>query len=341
MPADHAPAATPLVDSFGRVHRDLRISVTDRCNFRCTYCMPEEGMPWLPRTELLTYEELARVAGLLVERYDFDGIRITGGEPTVRAHLPVLIEKLSSLRTTAGEPVDVAMTTNGATLRLIADDLAAAGLNRINVSCDSLRPERFLALTKRDCLADVLDGIDAAVSAGLAPVKVNVVVMRGVNDDEIADFAAFGRTRGVTIRFIEFMPLDAQGDWTNSQVVTHDEIVAAIDAVHPIEPVGGRGSDPAERFRYVDGGGEVGVIAIVTHSFCSSCDRVRLTAEGQLRNCLFAIDEHDLRGPMRAGATDDELAAIVERAVAAKWAGHSINQVHFIKPKRGMSQIGG
>jgi cyclic pyranopterin phosphate synthase len=342
--AREAPAASaprPLVDPFGRVHRDLRISITDRCNFRCTYCMPEEGMPWLPRTELLTYEELARVAALLVGRYDFDGIRITGGEPTVRAHLPVLIEKLSALRTAAGAPVDVAMTTNGATLRLIADDLAAAGLGRINVSCDSLRPERFSALTKRDCLPDVLDGIDAALTAGLGPVKVNVVVMRGVNDDEIAEFAAFGRQRGVVVRFIEFMPLDAQGAWTNGQVVTHDEIVAAIGAAFPVEPVGGRGSDPAERFRYLDGGGEVGVIASVTHSFCSSCDRVRLTAEGQLRNCLFAVDEFDLRGPMRSGASDDELAAIVERAVGAKWAGHAINQVHFIKPKRGMSQIGG
>ena len=338
---DPVVGPAPLVDSFGRVHRDLRISITDRCNFRCTYCMPEEGMPWLPRTDLLSYEELTRVAALLVERYDFDGIRITGGEPTVRAHLPVLIEKLSALRTSDGQPVDVAMTTNGATLRLIADDLASAGLRRINVSCDSLRPERFLALTKRDCLADVLDGIDAAVGAGLQPVKVNVVVMRGVNDDEIVDFATFGRERGVAIRFIEFMPLDAQGDWTNGQVVTHDEIVAAIGAAYPIESVAARGSDPAERFRYIDGQGEVGVIASVTHSFCSSCDRIRLTAEGQLRNCLFALDEFDLRGPMRSGATDDDLAGIVERAVEAKWAGHSINQVHFIKPKRGMSQIGG
>jgi cyclic pyranopterin phosphate synthase len=340
-PVADAARSRPLIDSFGRVHRDLRLSITDRCNFRCSYCMPEEGMPWLPRADLLTYEELARVAGLLVDRYDFDGIRITGGEPTVRAHLPVLIEKLADLRTADDRPVDVAMTTNGATLRLIADDLVAAGLRRINVSCDSLRPERFVALTKRDCLADVLDGVEAAVSAGLEPVKVNVVVMRGINDDEIVDFATYGRERGVTIRFIEFMPLDAQGDWTNSQVVPHDEIVSAIDAIYPIEPVGGRGSDPAEGFRYLDGRGQVGVIASVTHSFCSSCDRVRLTAEGQLRNCLFAVDEFDLRGPMRDGATDDELAAIVEQAVGAKWAGHSINQVHFIKPRRGMSQIGG
>ena len=345
-PADGSatPSATvpvPLVDSFGRVHRDLRISITDRCNFRCTYCMPAEGMPWLPRGELLTYEELTRVARLLVDRYGFDGIRITGGEPTVRAHLPVLIEKLSALRTSEGRPVDVALTTNGSTLRLVAHDLEAAGLSRINVSCDSLRPERFIELTKRGALADVLDGIDAAVEAGLDPVKVNVVVMRGVNDDEIVDFATYGRQRGVTVRFIEFMPLDAQGDWTNDQVVSQAEILAAIDAVYPLEPVAGRGSDPAERFGYVDGGGEVGVIASVTQSFCDSCDRVRLTAEGQLRNCLFSLDEHDLRGPMRGGADDDALAAIVEQAVAEKWAGHSVNQVHFIRPRRGMSQIGG
>ena len=335
------PEPTALVDSFGRVHRDLRISITDRCNFRCTYCMPAEGLSWLPRSEILSFEELTRVARLLVERYDFDGIRITGGEPTIRAHLPVLVEKLGALRTRDGRPVDVALTTNGATLRLVAHDLAAAGLGRINVSCDSLRPDRFVELTNRDALADVLDGIDAAVEAGLEPVKVNVVMMRGVNDDEIVDFATYGRERGVEVRFIEFMPLDAQGDWTNDQVVTHDEIVAAIGAAYPIEPVDGRGADPAERFRYLDGRGEVGVIASVTHSFCSSCDRVRLTAEGQLRNCLFSLDEHDLRGPMRSGADDDALAAIVERAVAEKWAGHSINQVHFIRPKRGMSQIGG
>jgi len=342
-PADAAvvPIPVPLVDGFGRVHRDLRLSITDRCNFRCTYCMPAEGMPWLPRAELLTYEELTRVARLLVDRYDFDGIRITGGEPTVRAHLPVLVEKLGALRRADGRPIDVALTTNGATLRLVAHDLASAGLARINISCDSLRPDRFRQLTKRDALGDVLDGIDAAVAAGLDPVKVNVVVMRGVNDDEIAEFVTFGRERGVTVRFIEFMPLDAQGDWTNDQVVSHGEILAAIGAVHPIVAADGRGSDPAETFRYVDGQGEVGVIASVTHSFCGTCDRVRLTAEGQLRNCLFALDEFDLRGPLRAGAADDELAAIVERAVGTKWAGHSINQVQFIRPKRGMSQIGG
>jgi GTP 3',8-cyclase len=331
----------PLVDGFGRVHRDLRISITDRCNFRCAYCMPAEGMAWLPRSELLTYEEITRLARVFVERFDFDGIRITGGEPTVRAHLPVLIERLSGLRSAAGRPVDVAMTTNGASLGLIAHDLARAGLGRINISCDSLRPERFAALTQRDRLPAVLDGIDAAVEAGLAPVKVNVVVMKGVNDDEVVDFATFGRERGVEVRFIEFMPLDAQGRWTRDQVMDQADIVAAIDRVHPIEPVGSRGSEPAEQYRYLDGRGHVGVIASVTHAFCGSCDRVRLTAEGQLATCLFAVDEHDLRTPLRSGASDDQLAEVVSAAVATKWAGHAIDQVQFIRPRRSMSQIGG
>ena len=216
------PSAGALTDGFGRVHRDLRISVTDRCNFRCTYCMPAEGMPWLPRNDLLTYEELARVARVCVEHFGFDGIRLTGGEPTVRAHLPVLVEKLAAL------DVDLAITTNGATLRLVADDLVAAGLRRINVSCDSLRAERFAQITKRDELTRVLDGVQAALQAGLEPVKMNVVVMRGVNDDEIVDFAAYGRDNGVTVRFIEFMPLDAQGQWSNDQVVSQAEIVAAV-----------------------------------------------------------------------------------------------------------------
>lgn len=324
-----------LVDSYGRVHRDLRISITDRCNYRCTYCMPVEGMQWLPRDELLTYEELARVARLLVDRYGFESIRITGGEPTVRAHLPVLVSKLAALG------VDLALTTNGSNLRLLAHDLAAAGLRRINVSCDSLRRERFREITKRDDLAKVLDGIDAALEAGLDPVKINVVAMRGVNDDELLDFAAFGRDKGVTVRFIEFMPLDAQGAWTNEQVLTQAEIVERIDAVHPLAVVDGRGSAPAEQFRYRDGRGEIGVIASVTHSFCSSCDRVRLTAEGALRNCLFAVEETDLRSLLRGGASDDELAAVIERVVGAKWAGHQINQPVFIRPGRSMSQIGG
>ncbi len=323
----------PLVDSFGRVHRDLRISVTDRCNFRCTYCMPED-MTWLPKAEVLTFEELERVARVLVEQHGIESIRLTGGEPTVRAHLPVLVSKLAAL------PIDLSLTTNGATLRAVAGGLAAAGLRRVNVSLDSLQPERFLELTRRDQLDDVLDGIDAALEAGLTPVKVNVLVVRGINDDEIVDLAEYGRERGVTVRFIEWMPLDASDAWTNEQVVTQAEIVERIGAVHPLEPIQ-RGSEPAERFRYLDGRGEVGVIPSVTRPFCEQCDRIRLTADGQLRSCLFSLEDHDLRTILRSGGSDEDLSDAIEACVGAKWAGHAINQVQFVKPRRSMSQIGG
>jgi cyclic pyranopterin phosphate synthase len=292
-------------------------------------------MDWLPRSELLTYEEIERVARVCVDRFGFDGIRLTGGEPTVRAHLPVLVEKLASLGT------DLSLTTNGSTLRLLAGDLRAAGLRRINISLDSLRRETFLAVTRRDGLAQVLDGIDAAVAAGFSPVKVNCVLIRGVNDGEIVDFATFGRERGVTMRFIEFMPLDADDAWSAASVVPADEVLAAIGAVYPLEPVDGRGSAPAERFRYTDGAGDVGVIASVTRSFCGDCDRVRLTAEGMFRNCLFATRETDLRTVLRGGGTDDDLAAAIVADVGGKWAGHSIGTVNFIRPARSMSQIGG
>jgi GTP 3',8-cyclase len=326
----------PLIDSFGRVHRDLRISVTDRCNYRCTYCMPAEGLDWLPRDEVLTFEEIERMARLLVQRFGFDSIRLTGGEPTVRADLPKLVAKLVPLG------VDLALTTNGSTLVNQARPLAEAGLTRINISLDTLRPDRFVEITRRDDLDRVLAGIDAALAAGLSPVKINVVMMRGVNDDELVDFARFGRERGVVVRFIEFMPLDAQGDWTDDQVVTHAEVVERIGEVFPLEPADvGRGSAPAERFRYRDGGGEIGVIASVTQSFCSSCDRIRLTAEGQLRACLFALEDTDLRTPLRDGASDDDLADLVVSTVGAKWAGHNIGDAVFIRPNRSMSQIGG
>ena len=327
---------TTLVDPHGRVVRDLRISVTDRCNFRCTYCMAEEGMTWLPRSEVLTFEEIERIARVCVERYDFESIRITGGEPTVRAHLPLLVEKLAALTP------DLSMTTNGATLRLLANDLRHAGLQRVNISLDSLRPDRFLALTRRDALDKVLDGIDAALEAGFDPVKINCVLVRGVNDDEVVDFAAFGRRRGVVMRFIEFMPLDADGAWAADQVVPAGEVVQRINEVYPLEPLSeSRGTAPAERWRYADGQGEIGVIGSVTDSFCGSCDRVRLTAEGQFRNCLFAVRETDLRAVLRSGGTDDDIAAAVEAEVGRKWAGHSIGQVTFIRPNRSMSQIGG
>jgi cyclic pyranopterin phosphate synthase len=337
-----------LVDRFGRTIRDLRISVTDRCNFRCTYCMPEEGMQWLPRSELLTFEEITRLASIFVGRFGVDGLRLTGGEPTVRAHLPRLVEQLSGLRVAAGSPSplagqapDIALTTNGATFRLVAQDLRDAGVRRVNISLDSLRRDRFEAMTRRDELTRVLDGIDAAIEVGFAPVKINALVERGVNDDEIVDLARFGRMRGVEIRFIEFMPLDAGGGWDRRQVVSQDEIVATIDAVFPLRQVPARGAAPADRWEYLDGAGLIGVIPTVTKPFCGDCDRVRLTADGQFRTCLFATTEFDLRRMLRDGASDDDLAAEITRAVGAKWAGHQINQVTFTRPTRTMSQIGG
>ncbi|MDO8364604.1 MAG: GTP 3',8-cyclase MoaA, partial [Actinomycetota bacterium] len=268
-------------------------------------------------------------------RFEVDGLRLTGGEPTVRAHLPVLVRKL------AGLGVDLAMTTNGSTFRHMAHELRDAGLQRVNISLDTLQPDRFLQMTRRDELARVLDGIEAAKEAGFGPVKINAVVQRGVNDDEIVDLARFGRDNALEVRFIEFMPLDASGAWLHDAVVGQDEIVAAIAAEFPLELVPARGAAPADRWRYLDGEGTVGVIPSVTKPFCGECDRVRLTAEGQLRTCLFATDEFDLLSMMRAGASDDQLATEIQRAVGTKWAGHQIGQVTFVKPRRTMSQIGG
>ena len=337
-----------LIDPFGRTVRDLRISITDRCNFRCTYCMPEEGMAWLDRKEILTFEEINRLATICVERFDVDSIRLTGGEPTVRAHLPVLVEKLSRLRVRdgadsprAGQKIDLALTTNGATLRLLADELKSAGLERINISLDTLQSEKFFKITRRDHLANVLDGIDAAIQAGFSPVKINAVIQRGVNDDEILALARFGREKQVEVRFIEFMPLDAQGEWRADSVVGQDEIVAQINQVFPLEQQAARGAAPADSWRYLDGGGTVGVIPSVTKPFCGDCDRVRLTAEGQFRTCLFSTTEFDLRAMLRGGASDNAIADEIKRAVGTKWAGHAIGNVTFVRPKRSMSQIGG
>jgi len=337
-----------LIDPYGRTVRDLRISITDRCNFRCTYCMPEEGMKWLPRDEVLTYEELARVAGICVSHFGVDGIRLTGGEPTMRAHLPILVQKLAVLQVPAdasspraGKPIDLAITTNGATLRLIAQELRNAGLARINISLDTLKKDRFFEMTRRDELEHVLDGIDAAIDAGFSPVKINAVVQRGINDDEIVDLATFGRDKGIEVRFIEFMPLDASGTWDNAQVFSQEEIVAAISKVFPLELMPARGAAPADRWRYLDGKGTVGVIPTVTKPFCGDCDRVRLTADGQFRTCLFATNEFDLRVMLRNGADDNAIAAEIQRAVGTKWAGHNIGNVTFVRPRRSMSQIGG
>ena len=337
-----------LVDPFGRTIRDLRISVTDRCNFRCTYCMPEEGMTWLPRSDVLSFEEMERLARIFVERFEVDGLRLTGGEPTVRAHLAVLVQKLAALRVPstsaspyAGRKPDLSITTNGATFRLLAHELRDAGLDRVNISLDTLDRQKFIEMTRRDELIRVLDGIEAAKEAGFSPVKINAVVQRGVNDDEIVALATFGRENSVEVRFIEFMPLDASGHWASDDVVSQDEIVAAIDAVYPLERVAARGAAPADRFNYVDGAGTIGVIPTVTKPFCGDCDRVRITADGQFRTCLFATSEFDLLALMRGGAADDDLAVEIQRAVGTKWAGHQINQVNFIRPVRTMSQIGG
>ncbi len=333
-------AQTTLIDRFGRVHTDLRISVTDRCNFRCTYCMPAEGMQWLDRADLLSFEEIERISRVLVETAGVRSIRLTGGEPTVRARLPLLVEKLAALG------VELSMTTNGATLPLVAQQLRDAGLDRINVSLDTLDAQRFVELTKRNELAQVLEGIDAAVAAGFEPVKVNAVLMRGTNDDEVLDFLRFGRERGVTVRFIEWMPLDAQGAWDDQTVVTYDEILRTARREFSFGAVE-RGHQPAERFVFdgddaMDGpGGEFGVIASVTQPFCGDCDRMRLTADGQFRNCLFAIRHLDLREVVRGGGSDDDIVRAVAGEVDEKWSGHQIGNAVFIRPSKSMSQLGG
>ncbi|HJM37876.1 MAG TPA: GTP 3',8-cyclase MoaA [Acidimicrobiales bacterium] len=323
-----------LVDLFGRVHRDFRISVTDRCNFRCQYCMPEEGLDWLKREELLTFEEIVRVTKILVEKYGIDSVRLTGGEPTLRANLPDLISMLSEL------PIEIALTTNGITLEKNAHILRSAGLNRINISMDSLRAERFEEITLRDDMRKVISGIEASLEAGLSPVKINVVVMRGINDDEIVDFAKFGRDMGVIVRFIEFMPLDADENWSTSSVVTLKEIFSTINSVYPLEEIE-RSNAPASGFRYLDNKGEIGIVASVSQKFCATCDRIRITADGQFRNCLFSNEEFNLKEALRSGNTDKEICELLELAVLAKREGHGIGNVDFIRPARSMSQIGG
>ncbi len=291
-------------------------------------------MEWLDRDGVLSYEEIERIARILVTEAGVKTIRLTGGEPTVRARLPILVSRLAKLG------VELSMTTNGATLALIANELRSAGLKRLNISIDTLHADRFYELTKRNELGRVLEGIDAAVAAGFDPVKLNVVPMRGINHDEILDFLRFGRQKGVIVRFIEFMPLDAQSEWSNERVVTAKEILKTAASEFSFSPIT-RGSSPAERFAFDDGGGEFGVIASVTEPFCEACDRIRLTADGQLRNCLFALGHTDLRGLLRSGASDAQIVAAVADEVKAKWAGHSINQVHFIRPSKSMSQLGG
>lgn len=325
--------APGLVDRFGRVARKLRISVTDRCNFRCQYCMPSENVRWLPRGEILSFEEIARLArvavGLGVER-----IRLTGGEPLVRPQVEVLVEELAAIAGLA----DLSMTTNGYFLPEKAEALRRAGLRGLNISLDSLRRERFAELTRRDTFERVLEGIRAARAAGFR-VKINTVLMRGVNEDEVPAFLEWSRENGLLVRFIEFMPLDGDRRWSRERVVEADEILAAAARLGPVESVEAEPHQPARLYRVA--GVEFGVIASVSRPFCRQCDRIRLTADGKLRNCLFALDETDLRQPLRSGASDEELAAVMRSAVWSKWEGHLINRREFRQPERAMYAIGG
>ena len=331
-----APTRGPLVDAFGREVRDLRISVTDRCNFRCTYCMPADGLAWLPKHEILTFEEIARILGVFVG-LGITSIKVTGGEPTVRSDLPTLVRMLRAV----GPELDISITTNGVLLDRLARPLAEAGVDRATISCDSLLRHRFEDMTRRDALDRVLAGIDAAAAAGLHPVKVNCVVIGGTNDDEVVSFARWSRETGHEVRFVEYMPLDADRAWERSKVVPSATVLERIDEVFPLARAG-HGSEPAARYRFADGApGGIGVISSVTEPFCDACDRVRLTAEGQVRACLFGLEEADLRGPLRAGADDGELEAIVRRTVWAKWSGHRIDRPEFVRPARSMSMIGG
>ncbi|MFC0359339.1 MULTISPECIES: GTP 3',8-cyclase MoaA [Kytococcus] len=330
---------TGLVDRFGRVHTDLRISLIDKCNLRCTYCLPAEGVPWLPKDELLTREEIRAVAAVAVE-CGITEIRLTGGEPLLRRDLTELVGDLATLEGEDG-PVELSLTTNGIGLDKVAPALAEAGLARVNVSLDTLDPALFHRMTRRDRHADVLAGIDAALAADLRPVKVNTVLMRDQNDHEAADLLAWAVERGVELRFIEQMPLDAGHTWTREGMVTREEVVAALSERFELTELPGRGAAPAERF-LVDGGpATVGVIASVTAPFCGACDRLRLTADGQLRSCLFARSETDLRGPLRDGATSEELAALFREATLGKQPGHGIDDPGFLQPPRPMSAIGG
>jgi cyclic pyranopterin phosphate synthase len=331
-------AAGTLRDSYGRVADDLRISVTDRCNFRCVYCMPAEGLRWLGREEILRYEEIRRLARIFVERYGVRTIRLTGGEPLVRVKLEELVAMINDLDPT----LDITMTTNGVLLRQKARLLKEAGLKRINVSLDTLHIDRFKEIARRDAFDRTMDGIAAAEEAGLHPIKLNMVVMRGTNDDEVTDFARLAREKGYEVRFIEFMPLDGDGGWSNDQVVPSRRIQERIEDLFPLVPVADGRPGPSTDFRFADGAqGQVGFISSVSQAFCTTCNRIRLTAEGGLRTCLFSLSETPLRDLMRGGASDDTVARVIEGAIWQKEEGHLINQEGFQKPAKSMSQIGG
>jgi cyclic pyranopterin phosphate synthase len=328
-----------LADSYGRVATDLRVSLTDRCNLRCAYCMPPEGLDWLPSDEVLTGDEIVRLIRIGVTALGIREVRFTGGEPLLRRDLTAIIAATGALRPRP----EISLTTNGIGLARRAAELREAGLDRINVSLDTLRPEVFRKLARRDRLPDVLAGLSAAADAGLTPVKVNTVLMRDINESEAVPLLSYCLERGYELRFIEQMPLDAQHGWSRGAMVTADEIFGLLSSAFTLTPedAAARGSAPAETFRVNGGPARVGVIASVTRPFCGACDRVRLTADGQVRNCLFAREESDLRSALRGGAPDAEIAARWQAAVAVKLPGHGINDPSFLQPDRPMSAIGG
>jgi cyclic pyranopterin phosphate synthase len=328
-------AREPLEDGHGRLIGDLRLSVTDRCNFRCQYCMPAEGLPWLDRDDVLRFEEIQRLVGLFAEMGVRD-LRLTGGEPLVRRDFPKLVEMLSPLVD------DLAITTNGFLLERDAAALVAAGARRFNVSIDSLQRDRFFEMTRRDALPRVLAGLHALAAFPEAhPIKVNAVALRGFTEDEAIPFARFAREHPYEVRFIEFMPLDADHNWTPDQVLSGDEIRAAIHAVFPLEAEPREEHATARVYRFVDGQGRIGFINPVSDPFCGDCNRIRLTADGKLRTCLFSLNETDLRAPLRAGATDDDLEEILRAAIWRKELKHHVNDPGFVQPLRTMSAIGG
>jgi len=329
---------TTLKDSFGREIRDLRISITDRCNFRCFYCMPREAMEWQPKSEILSYEEIVRLTEIFVE-LGITKLRVTGGEPMLRRDLETLIARLGSI----DRVEDLALTTNAHFLAGRARGLREAGLKRITISLDSLTPDRFALLTGRKNFSDVLTGIDAAIEAGLHPVKVNCVVIRHINDDQVLDFARFAREKGIQVRFIEFMPLDNGKVWRRDMVVPGEELRELIDRNFVLEQVKSPNlSETARRWRFADGApGEIGFINPVTQPFCGHCSRIRLTADGMIRTCLFSTVEHNIKSVLRSGATDDALADFIIATVNKKEDRHHINDPEFVQPLRTMSCIGG
>jgi GTP 3',8-cyclase len=332
------PTTGPLVDSFGRVHTDLRLSITDRCNLRCVYCLPDEKIVFRPREEILSYEEIVRVARV-ARSLGVETVRITGGEPLMRRNVAELVRQLAGVGFS-----DLAMTTNATGLKELAQPLAEAGLSRVNVSCDSLRAERYAEIRRRGDLGLVLEAMEAAESAGLKPLKINVVLIAGVNDDEVLDFARHARETARVVRFIEFMPLDATELWSREAVVPSESVLGRINEVYPLVPVDPdrRSHEPADNFHFADGvPGGIGVIASVTRAFCGACNRLRLTADGALRNCLFSDEEAYVRDALRSGANDDEISMVIRRCVWGKHPGHGINDPGFLKPVRSMSMIGG